>query len=135
MTYLGRVLLLSALLASTAFAADDAPDDSPQTPPLADFKLTIELFGVYKPAIARAELVVRHGLAYQFVSDVPDEITIVEPRTGRLRLLDLKRKVQTEVAAFEQLDAALARSRLKAFDQIDAQLRAGGKAKTGSPPQ
>jgi hypothetical protein len=120
MTDVWRVLSLLAFLSMTAVAAETPPGP-------ADFKLTIELFGVQKPAIARAELVVRNGLAYQFVSDVPDEVTIVESGMARVQLLDLKRRLLTEVSD-RQLDAALVRTRQQALARVDAQVKAGGKA-------
>lgn len=118
-----RVVGLSALL-SFPVAAADAPTRASAP---ADFKLTIELFGPQKPAIARAELVFRNGLAYQFASDVPDEITIVDPGRARIQLLDLKRRLLTEVGT-RQLDAAMARTRAQALARIDAQARSGVKA-------
>ena len=55
----------------------------------ADFKLTVNLYGVRKSPIARAELVFRSGVAYQFVSDDVEEVTVIDPARQRLQLLDL----------------------------------------------
>lgn len=74
--------------------AHAAPPDS--TPP-ADFKMHILLYGAGKVPQAKSTVVVREGRSYQFLNDTSKEVQIVEPRSGRVVLLDLKRGIQTEI--------------------------------------
>lgn len=83
-----------------------ADEPKQETRALADFKLVISLYGVRKPPIATAELVVRNAVAYQFLTDSPNEVMIVDPGQSRLILFDLTRKIQTEFTS-ERLDAHL----------------------------
>ncbi len=118
------VLALVFLMIVPRVLGEDAASPAAE---LADFKLTIELSGVEKVALGRSELVVHKGLAYQFFSDVPDEITMIEPRTSNVRLLDLKRRLQTEIKG-QRLDLGLAEMRRASINRIEAEVKAGGKA-------
>jgi hypothetical protein len=89
-------LLLSLLLAPAA----DAPP--------ADFKLLVELRGAKAEPAATATLVFRHGVAYQFLSDVRKEVQVIDPGGPTITLINLERRVQTQIAPVE-LDGNLAR--------------------------
>ena len=91
------IVLASALFLTTAAA--DAP---------ADFKLAIALFEAGDIPLATAELVVRHGLAYEFVREAPEEVILIDPARARVVLFDLDRKVKTELTP-KRLDSALSR--------------------------
>ncbi len=122
-----RLFALSALFFSTSRAADEEAPALARSPIPADFKLMIQLYGAGQSPLSGAELVIRKGVAYEFVNDEPEEITIIEPDRARLFLLDLKRKIQTELSARE-LDNALARIHQRITASIEAQEKAGGKA-------
>ncbi len=122
-----RILLLSASLVLPAGAAEDPPAPAPGPPPSGEYKLKIELFGVQKVPVARAELLVREGVAYQFITEFPEEVTILEPGQDRVHLLDLRRKVRTTVSA-PQIDTGLGQMRQRAAARIDRQIKAGGRA-------
>jgi hypothetical protein len=70
----------------------------------ADFKLVIAHYGVRKEPVGKAELVVRNGSAYHFVSEPPLEVIIHDPAAQRLELLDLDRKVRSDIT-LKSLDA------------------------------
>jgi hypothetical protein len=63
----------------------------------AGFKIAIDFYGVRAEPITTAELFFRSGTAYYFASESPEEILIVNPADARLELLDLPRKLQTEI--------------------------------------
>jgi len=110
--------VLAALAANPAPAADGPP---------ADFKLVIHVFGVGKSPLASADLVVRKGVAYQFMTEAADEVMIIDPAQGRMMLLDLGRKVQTEVTAVG-LDNALARLHRRLTATVAAREKTGKRA-------
>lgn len=83
--------------------------EPPSAPP-PDFKLALGLFGADQAPLGTGELVVRKGVAYQFLSEAKQEVQIVDPNHARVILLDLKRKLQTEITP-SQLDAHVARLR------------------------
>ena len=126
MTRIWLVFIVSTVVTSTAAAAGDSPATGPNAPDPKDFKLVINLFGVQKAPVARAELVIRKGVSYQFITEDPEEVTIIDPRQSRLHLLDLKRQIQTEVTR-KQLDDGLGRVRERVSDEIERQEKAGGK--------
>lgn len=110
----------AAVLAFLPLAADGPPKAAPASrapAPPADFKLKIALHGVRKTPVATAQLIVHRGVAYQFVSEIREEVLVIDPASARVGLLDLKRKVQTEVSS-KRLDAHLA----AAFGKISAQV-------------
>jgi hypothetical protein len=117
-----RFALVLCLVGPTITKAADKPPDASH-----DFKLVVRLFGAGKDAIASAELVVRGGVGYQFVSEVPEEVVIIDPARARVSLIDLARKLQTELTS-QRLDAALAGLHRKKKAAIEAQEKAGGRA-------
>lgn len=65
----------------------------------ADFKLAVELHGVEKGAIATGVIVVRKGTAYQFLSTSRDEVQVVDPAGPTVTLINLRKRLQTQVTA------------------------------------
>ena len=64
----------------------------------ADFKMTVDLSTVQKNAVsATSVIVVRKGIAYQFLSSDRDEVQVIDPAGPTLTLIHLKRRVQTEI--------------------------------------
>ncbi len=101
--------VLAVCFPMVALRADDTPPAKPQTPalaPPADFRLDVGLFTTGKTAEVTSQIVVRRGVAYQFVSDSPTEIQIVDVALERMVILDLKDKIQTEITS-KHLDTHL----------------------------
>jgi len=120
----------AAVLAFLPLAADGPPKAAPVPPapaPPADFKLKIALHGVRKTPIATAQMVVRRGVAYQFVSEIREEVLVIDPASARVGLLDLKRKIQTGLSS-KQLDAHLSALFGKASAEIARNEAAGTRA-------
>jgi hypothetical protein len=124
-TVLVLALLMGAIGAASyaqdAPAARPAPAPNPASapvPPPADFKLTVGFYGVGKDPITTAELVVHKGTAYLFASESPKEIVIFDPGAERLELVDVGRKLQSEImlARLEHMQAVLHKS-------VDTQIR------------
>jgi hypothetical protein len=117
------------LLAGAALAAAQPPKAEPPARPQApaDFKLHIERFGARKAPTARAELIVREGVAYEFLAEVPEEIVIIDPGAASVSLLDLKRKVQAELSA-QRLDDHLAALHRRLSDRAARQEKEGPRA-------
>ena len=104
-----------------------ASNPKPAAPALADFKLAIAFYGVYKEPITTAELIVRGGTAFYFASEAPEEILIVNPANSRVELLDLERKIQAEIG-FARLDEKLAILHRAIATAIRNQEEAGGRS-------
>jgi hypothetical protein len=92
-----------------------------------DFKLEIRFFGPQKGALASADLIVRNGIAYEFASELPDEVIIIEPTRSRIVLLDLERRLQTEIGA-KQLDASLGKLYSATLAAIERREKSGTRA-------
>src|SRR5262245_20145412 len=60
-------------------AADEHAKPVSEADKQADFKLVIEVFGVRKEALAKADLVVHRGVGYQFIAEMPEEVIIIDP--------------------------------------------------------
>ena len=104
-----RTILLAAALVLATAAADGPPASKQTDPgPPADFKLQIALFEAGDNPVATAELIVRKGLAYQFVREAPEEVVIIDPARARVVLFDVSRNVRTELTP-KRLDRALSR--------------------------
>jgi hypothetical protein len=127
MIKLWRVSLLAASLTMSTRAADEKTAPTSGTGPPADFKLVIALYGAGKEPIARSELVVRGGVAYQFITESPEEVLIIDPLRSVVYLLDLERQLQTDVTA-TRLDNAVARLHRKLSDSIQRLEKAGNRA-------
>ena len=115
--------LLAALTLLLATARGDGP---PAPAVAADFKIQADSFALKPEPITREELVARHGRVYQF-STGTEEVVIIDPARGRVELLDIKRRVQTEVG-FDQLEEGLGRIRATLGRAIQAREGAGGRA-------
>lgn len=68
-----------------------APPEAP------DFKLRVELRGADKEAVSTAQIVVRHGTAYQFIAQFRDEVQVIDLARRSVTLIHLKQRVQTEI--------------------------------------
>ena len=77
--------------------------------------------------ISEAELVVRNGVAYYFLSDSEDEVILIEPGLSRVVLIDLDRKIQAEITA-KQLDGFLAKLYTKTLADVEHLEKNGGRA-------
>lgn len=65
---------------------------------VADFKLVIEEFGVRKEPVGTAEMIVHDGRVYQFITRPGLEVVLYEPSADRVEIVDVTRKLRTEVA-------------------------------------
>jgi hypothetical protein len=102
----------------------------------ADFRLDASLFTVGPTPAATSQIIVRRGVAYQFVSDSPEEVQIIDVAASRVVLVDLKRKIQTEISS-NHLDThlgvtynrilAVVRSREKSDKRADRLAAAMGR--------
>jgi hypothetical protein len=123
--------LATAAAALPLLAADQPKSPTPPPGPLllppADFKLVIQLFGIRTAPIATAELVVRKGVAYQFLTEAPEEVMIIDPSPLRVVLLDIERKVQTELTS-KTLDAEIGRIHQRISATIEKRERTGTRA-------
>lgn len=123
----------AVLWAGNALAAfTDGPAGPTFAPPLRsptpdDFKLKIDVFGVGKIPNSRAELIVRRGVAYQFLSNSPEEVLILDPSSSRVALLDLQRKIRTEVPS-KKLDAHLGTLFKRVSVAVESRAKSGTRA-------
>ena len=102
------MLMRSAMAIVAVLAMGAAGEDQPATPRPgpgvpADYKLVIAMYGVAKEPISKTELVVHKGRAFLFKPGPPLEVIIHDPSTGRLEMIDLKRKIRSEIS-FKKLD-------------------------------
>src|SRR5438309_1861507 len=95
------ILVGLALLATPAPAQVARPDVD------ADFKILVAAYGLAREPVYTEEMVAISGRVYQFLSN-SHEVVVIEPKRSRVDLLDLDRKVQSEVT-FGQLEEGLAR--------------------------
>ncbi|MHC5536917.1 hypothetical protein ACYOEI_01430 [Singulisphaera rosea] len=65
---------------------------------VADFKLAIEEFEVRKEPVRTVEMIVHGGRVYQIITKPGFEVVLYEPTADRVEIVDLARKVRTEVA-------------------------------------
>lgn len=114
-----------AILSGPPAPATDAPAARPA--PSSEFKLVVTMFGAGKEPLATADLVARKGVAYQFITEAPAEVLVIDPRGSRLILLDLTRKVQTEVTSC-RLDANLERLHRKLTAAVAAKEKSPSRA-------
>ncbi len=94
-----KVGTLAAVLFTVANAASgsDLVKEVDATAVPADFKLIVAFYGLGKEPLQKVELVFTKGRAYRFVEEPGLEVVIHEPRSSRLDLLDLARKIRSEV--------------------------------------
>jgi hypothetical protein len=108
-----------ALLAMAAVGGED----SPAVP--ADFKLMVGEFALKKEPISTQDILIRRGTAYVFSSD-SKEVVIIEPPKKRVDLLDVGRKVQSEIT-FRMLDDSLARIKSSLRESAETREKLGGR--------
>jgi len=75
--------------------------------------------------VATAVMVIRKGVAYEFVREAPEEVIIIDSARARVVLFNVKRKVQTEIST-RRLDEAMR----KLHDGV--RLKAENDEKTGT---
>jgi len=117
---LGAGLMAIIAIAMTAAGADEPP----RVP--GDFKLMVGEFSLKKEPVATQEIIVRHGRAYIFGSDTK-EVVMIEPARKQLELIDVGRRVQTEVS-FQSLDETLARIKANLRESVEIREKQGGRA-------
>ena len=119
---MGKVLtILASLLAVLTTTGADGPTTVPD-----DFRLQVASFGLGKEPVYTEEIVVRDGRAYIFPSNTKEAL-IIEPARGRLELLDVGRRVQTEVS-FRALDESVEKLRAGLREAAEKLEKKGGRA-------
>jgi len=120
---MGRICAVAVVLTSI-LATGRA--EGPSAPVAADFKIQVDSFALKPEPLAREELVARRGRVYQFATGTT-EVVVVDPARGRVEILDIKRKVQTEID-FARLDEGLARVRARLDQTIRDREATGARA-------
>jgi hypothetical protein len=118
----GPLTKLAAVLTLLTSAA--SPGQGPQPRP-ADFKLKVAEFGLGREPVSTAEIVFRDGRAYVFPSD-SKEVLIVEPKQRRIDLVDVGRRVQSEVS-FAALEESLEKLRVALRRAAEEREKVGGR--------
>jgi len=98
----------------------------PMAPPAPDFKIMVGSFALGPEPISTEEIVGRQGRIYQFRSGSA-EVVLIDPAGRRVELIDLSRKVQTEVS-FARLDDAVAKVGAKLRAAIAEREKTGKRA-------
>ncbi|WP_254053446.1 hypothetical protein [Singulisphaera sp. GP187] len=94
-----RTAMAMAAVLALGAGGDDQPTSTPPSPVgPADYKLVIAMYGVAKEPISTTELVVHKGRAFLFNPGPPLEVMIHDPSAGRLEMIDLKRKIRSEIS-------------------------------------
>jgi hypothetical protein len=113
-------------LIGLAVLATPATAQGPPAEVAADFKILVAAYGLAKEPISTEEMVAIAGRVYQFVSN-SHEIVIIEPIRSRVDLLDLDRKLQSEVT-FGQLEEGIARIKGTLAEAIDRREKTAKRA-------
>ncbi|WP_406701013.1 hypothetical protein V5E97_19695 [Singulisphaera sp. Ch08] len=105
---LETMLMRSAIAIAAVLALGASGENEPATSrpgPIipADYKLVIAVYGVAKEPISKTQLVVHKGRAFLFNPGPPLEVIIHDPSAERLEMVDLKRKIRSEIT-FKKLD-------------------------------
>lgn len=93
----GAIVAVAVLCLAGAWGIGAEPSAKPAAAVPPDFKLVIGEYGAAKEPVGTLELIFRRGLAYQFASGPLLEVIIHDPGARRVELVDLKRKLRTEV--------------------------------------
>jgi hypothetical protein len=118
-----RLTIVVGLIAFVSTARADGP--SPTVP--ADFRMTVGSHGAGPDPIYTEEIVVHSGRIYVLPSN-SKEVTIIEPSRSSLEILDVGRKVQTEIT-FQKLDESLVKLKTSLRDAIAKLEKQGGRGK------
>ncbi len=121
-----KAQLRAIAIGMTAFLAT-ARGDGPPTPVPADFRLSVESFGAGQEPVYTDEIVVRSGRIY-VISTLTKEVTIIEPSRSSLELLDIGRRVQTELS-FEKLDEGMVKLKGSLLATVEKLEKQGGRGK------
>src|SRR5262245_31333402 len=118
------VLALAATVAGLGAQPTAAPGGTSQP---SDFKLVMNFYGVAREPIRKVELIVHKGKVYRFDAEPNLEVMILDPADRKLELLDLGRKIRTDLPyrRLETFQANLREAIAKAIAKREAQ---GGKA-------
>lgn len=115
----GCVILTGATTLAVAAASEPARQSA------SDFKLVVTIYGIKKEPIQRAELLSWRGRTFLVVSDSP-EVVVLNPGTNRAELVDLERKVHTDLP-FERLERYQVSLRKAIHSAIEKREKAGGR--------
>lgn len=113
-------LTLTLALTLAAVAASE-----PNRPVPADFKLVVTIYNVKKEPLHRTEFFSWRGRSFLVVSESP-EVVVLNPATNRVELVDLQRKVHTDLP-MEKLEAYQASLRKAIHSAIEKREKAGGR--------
>src|SRR5262245_8517310 len=94
---------VTVVLVATLFAAADEPAKTPAARQPGDFKLVMHVYGVAKEPVQKAEMVVHNGKVFRFDAEPSLEVVVVDPALKKVELLDLGRKLRTELP-YQRLD-------------------------------
>jgi hypothetical protein len=120
MIRMGVVLVGLACLGSPAGAQGPPPAGTP------DFKILVANFGVAREPIFTEELVAISGRVYQFAS-ITREVVVIEPVRAQVGLLDIERKLQSEIS-FSELEGGLSRVRATLWREAERREKTGKRA-------
>lgn len=109
---------LSLALCLTAQVLQQAPVDG--------FKVVFREFDVKNHVVLRGEMLARGGRIYLF-RDSDKEILIFDPKSKKIDLIDLERRVQAGIT-YAQLDSFNAKLKKAIEGSIEKKLAAGGRA-------
>jgi hypothetical protein len=113
-------------LVAIAVLVTPATAQGPPAEVAADFKVLVAAYGLAREPVYTEEMVAISGRVYQFVS-ISHEVVVIEPLRSRIDLLDLDRKLQSELT-FGRIDAGLARIKGTLNEEIDRRLKTGKRA-------
>ena len=102
-TFISAFIVITATCLAQPPRIDKPPESVPH---VQDFKLRITFHNAGAVATGVAEIVIRNGVGYQFLSDKNSPVSIIDWKQGTVTLLDLDRQIKTVVTA-KQLDQFL----------------------------
>ncbi len=120
---MGKLAWIVAGIVALLAMASVHGDEPPVLP--ADFKIQVGEFALQKEPVSTEEIVIRQGRAYIFPSD-SKEVVIIEPARKRLELLDVGRKLQSEIS-FRTLDESLDKVKKSLREAADDREKRGGR--------
>ena len=120
---MGKPWAMVAGLSVVLGLAASGADGPPSVP--ADFKIRLGSFTLGKEAVSTEEVLIREGRAYVFPSD-SREVVVIEPARGQIALLDVGRRVQSDVS-FRSLDESLVKIKASLGEAVDRLEKQGGR--------
>jgi hypothetical protein len=122
----GAVSVVALATAMAVVGAEPATAPAGPSQP-ADFKVVMTLYGVAKEPVKKIELVVRKGRVFRFDAEPTLEVVILDPAAKKLELVDLDRKIRTELP-YKRLDVFQANLQGAIESAIAKREAQGGKA-------